>query len=162
MVTRPIFDPLLWSISFTRFSKDCMSMRRLIISTPTPSSFRPTMKMQRCDIQDLLSITWSRSVTLCPFWCLAAKGGESVGICVVAMLWVCVSSCVFLCVLSVSLFGLVWCLWDLSSRHMVWDICSLSPPYYLCLFSTVVYYELHACPVLYSSLIYLVLRIVGL
>ena len=69
------------------------------------------MKMQlitlRCDVRDpYLPITWSRSITLCPFWCLAAKGGESVGICVVAVLRVCL--CVVLCFLVCSLGVFVW------------------------------------------------------
>ena len=75
----------------------------------TPSSFRPTTEMQtitlRCDVRDpQLAITWSRSVTLCPFWCLAAKGGESVGICFLCRA---LSRLVFSCVFSRCLC-LVW------------------------------------------------------
>ena len=68
------------------------------------------MEMQmitlRYDVRDpQLAITWSRSVALFPFWCLAAKGGESVGICVAELL---VCRLVVLCFLVYSLGVFVW------------------------------------------------------
>ena len=54
----------------------------------------------RSDVCPSFAITWSRSNTPSPFWCLDAKGGESLGICVV-------SSVFYVCVFSqFALFGL--------------------------------------------------------
>ena len=40
------------------------------------------MITQSPDVRDpQLALTWSRRFALCPFWCLDAKGGESLGIC---------------------------------------------------------------------------------
>ena len=51
------------------------------------------MITQSPDVRDPQhALTWSRRLALCPFWCLDAKGGESLGICV--------CECVFAFVLS--------------------------------------------------------------
>ena len=75
---------------------------------------------------------------------------------------------VSLCLVFSRVFSRCLCLvWFGANETQVLDIwcetyATLSLPYYLCLFSTVVSYELHAYPVLYPALIYHVLRIVGL
>ena len=68
------------------------------------STSRLTMVAQmiplRSDGCPSFTFTWSRSITPSPFWCLDAKGGESLGICAL-----CLPSFVFVLSL-VALFGL--------------------------------------------------------
>ena len=121
-----------------------------------PSSFRARtavqMITQSLDVRDPQhALTWSRRLALCPFWCLDAKGGESLGIFFMVCFMVSTFSVLCRCVFSrFALFGCV----PVRPKFQTYGVRHMLP--YLSNIFIYVYlaYELHAYPVIYVALIY--------